>query len=260
MFPIMDEIIGMRNLSPGTYDLWDFAPKKEKDDSVKASISHYTQDPLSWDYRTRALVFGNESARISGQVVVNQDGSKTFKGVEIRPFDTDFNFERKTNNKLLERARAIARKTYDPEDRGISYEIRYHGTGRVYHPFTASQLSTALRSEFIYPGNASPGLLPSVTDAPPPYLDQHLKYLDQTGGSRPLTPSSAVGAPATRFVSPADRNAARDGIANWIAAVAGVDPANPMQPAPQLADRLQGIVSNEPMPDWPFPPPIFNRR
>jgi hypothetical protein len=35
---------------------------------------------------------------------------------------------------------------------------------------------------------------------------------------------------------------------------------NPSRAAPQLADKLHGIVSNEPMPDWPFPPPIFNTR
>ena len=45
-----------------------------------------------------------------------------------------------------------------------------------------------------------------------------------------------------------------------IASMAGVDPINPMQPAPQQADRLRGIVSDEPMPDWPFPPPLYDRR
>ena len=38
----------------------------------------------------RALVFGKESAKIFGQVIVNKDGSKTFKRVEIKPFDTNF--------------------------------------------------------------------------------------------------------------------------------------------------------------------------
>lgn len=41
--------------------------------------------------------------------------------------------------------------------------------------------------------------------------------------------------------------------------MAGVDPMNPMQPAPQQADKLRGIVSGEPMPDWPFPPPPYDQ-
>ncbi|WP_213284896.1 hypothetical protein [Bradyrhizobium sp. sGM-13] len=63
-------------------------------------------------------MFGNESARISGQVVVNQDGSKTFKGVEIKPLDSNFDFERNTRNYLLEAAREAARRYYDPRNQG----------------------------------------------------------------------------------------------------------------------------------------------
>ena len=35
-------------------------------------------------------------------------------------------------------------------------------------------------------------------------------------------------------------------------------PRGPYQPAPQRAGRPLGIVSGEPMPDWPFPPSIFD--
>lgn len=56
------------------------------------------------------------------------------------------------------------------------------------------------------------------------------------------------------------RNHLISGIGDWVAAVTGLYPTNSMQLAPRQADQLRGIVSNEPMPDWPFPPPIFNRR
>ena len=49
--------------------------------------------------------------------------------------------------------------------------------------------------------------------------------------------------------------------ARWLSSLRGVDPANPVQPTgPQSSSGPLGIVSNQPMPDWPFPPPIFNPR
>jgi hypothetical protein len=49
--------------------------------------------------------------------------------------------------------------------------------------------------------------------------------------------------------------------ASWTSSLRGIDPMNPAQPAgPQKASGPLGIVSNQPMPDWPFPPPIFNAR
>jgi hypothetical protein len=87
MFPIMHRILDNRNLAPGTYDLRDFVPNKDaKHPSLTAGVSNYTTDMRSADYRLRALVFGNESAKISGQVDVNPDGSKTFKQIEIDPW------------------------------------------------------------------------------------------------------------------------------------------------------------------------------
>jgi hypothetical protein len=112
--------------------------KKEKDDSVKARISHYFTDQKSEDFKTRALVFGNESARISGKVDVAPDGSKTFHGVEIRPYDTDFNFKPKTWNPAFETPRWLARQEYDPVNQGVSYDIPFSGNGRTYEPFTGS--------------------------------------------------------------------------------------------------------------------------
>jgi hypothetical protein len=49
--------------------------------------------------------------------------------------------------------------------------------------------------------------------------------------------------------------------AGWTSSLRGIDPMNPTQPAaPQKASGPLGIVSNQPMPDWPFPPPIFKTR
>ena len=49
--------------------------------------------------------------------------------------------------------------------------------------------------------------------------------------------------------------------ARWTSSLRGIDPMNPAQPAgPQRASGPLGLVSNQPTPDWPFPPPIFNTR
>lgn len=49
--------------------------------------------------------------------------------------------------------------------------------------------------------------------------------------------------------------------ARWISSLRNVDPSNPTQPVgPQKPTGSLGIVTNEPMPDWPFPPPIFGPR
>jgi hypothetical protein len=90
--------IDSRSLAPGVYELEKLAVDKN---GLKAGMSHYRLDMQSADYPLRALVFGGESAKISGQVVVNKDGSKTFKGIEIKPFDTDFDFEHNTWDPLL---------------------------------------------------------------------------------------------------------------------------------------------------------------
>ncbi|MEH2532720.1 hypothetical protein V1277_000898 [Bradyrhizobium sp. AZCC 1588] len=258
MFPIVNEIIDNRKLAPGTYDLWKLAPKNKEDPAVKATISNYTTEPFSADYKTRALVFGNESARISGQVVVNQDGSKTFKGVEIKPLDSNFDFERNTRNYLLEAAREAARRYYDPRNQGITFEIPYRGLGRlddplpdsgigrIYHPFTDSQLKAALCN----PASTPPGLLPSFTAAPPPAIKEHLRHLDQTGGNGPKAAAPSVGGGPTAAPS-ANRNPLPSDIGNWVASLAGVDPANPM--LPQQGTSIGGDSSKQRLlPPWVF--------
>jgi len=192
MFKIIEDVIKRRDLAPDTYNLLDFVPNGNiEDPSLRAGISHYTKDMSSADYRTRALVFGSESARISGQVVVNQDGSKTFKGIEIRPFNTDFNFGPKGGGLLFEEARARAKQLYDPQSRGVSYDIPFVGAGRTYDAFSDSQLTAAVRRESRSPGSSRPWLLPSVTTAPTPAVDEYRRFLDQTNG-KPAAPPNQV--------------------------------------------------------------------
>jgi hypothetical protein len=40
----------------------------------------------------------------------------------------------------------------------------------------------------------------------------------------------------------------------------GSEPAGPIQSAATPTDRPRGLITNEPMLDWPFPPPIFGPR
>ena len=259
MFPIMHQIIDNRNLVPGTYDLEKLATDKEL---LKAGISHYGLDARSTDFPLRALVFGNESAKISGRVIVNKDGSKTFEKVEIRPFDTNFDFEHNTWDPLLEGAREVGRRKYDPENYGRRFEIQYRGggrfdepssdrgIGRVYHPFTASQLSGALRKDSVYPGNTPPGLLPSFTAAPPPAINEHLQYLDQTSASQaPARGSGAV----QPFGYPTNPNPPPGGVAGWVTSMAGVDPTNPTQPQQSVI----GASGGNPTPQKLLPPWVF---
>src|SRR5689334_14402173 len=106
MFPIVNQIVDNRKIPPGTYDVLDFVPNRDdRHPSLTAKLSNYAREIGASDHNLRALVFGNESAQISGQVVVNPDGSKTFKQIEIRPWDTNFDFDRNTDHRILETAR-----------------------------------------------------------------------------------------------------------------------------------------------------------
>jgi hypothetical protein len=47
----------------------------------------------------------------------------------------------------------------------------------------------------------------------------------------------------------------------WTSSLRGIDPTKPTQPAgPQKTSGPLRLVSNQPAPDWPFLPPIFNTR
>lgn len=271
MFKVISQIAANRKLAPGTHDLEKLA---DAEDDLKARISHYVTAPWSSDYALRALVFGNESAKIEGKVVVNPDGSKRFERVEIRPYQTGFDFWPKTGNKTLEAARAQAKRYYDPEDRGVGYDIPITGTGRVYDPFTDAELNAAVRGW----GSRPPGLLPSATQHRPlAYADAHRQYLDhvnglpgplpQEGGAPEISsgnsvlhlsrrygnspepvpgPSAPVGAP----VPPGFSNAS-GGLAEWFATMAGVNPQNPMQPSPSpLDDELRGFHREDAVQPW----------
>jgi hypothetical protein len=93
-----------------------------------------------------------------------------------------------------------------------------------------------------------------------PYTSEHLQYLDQANSNNPQASASGAGSPPARVVSPANRNPSGNDIASWIAALAGVDPQNPTQPAPSQDGGPLGFFTNKPMPQWPVPPPIFGPR
>ena len=208
----------------------------------------------------RALVFGDESAVISGQVVVNPGDSKTFKQIEIRPWDTNFDFKPNTYQLILEAARKLARRSIDPDNVGVSYDIRYrgpgpdHGIGRIYDQFTDTQIGAALRKEFAYPGRGPPWLLPSIKGQPPlPSIGEHLQYLHQPGGNQPTPGTNSNTLPAAT-ASPGSQNT--HGLADWIASLAGVDATDPAKPQRQPSDQHLGLVSGKPMQFWSVQPPI----
>src|ERR1700685_4816022 len=201
MFPIIGQIADNRHIAPGTYNLRDFVPNSDdRHPSLTARMSNYSTDMRSADYPLRALVFGNESAKISGQVEVKPDGSKTFKQIEIRPWDTNFDFKPNTWNVPLEAAREIARRNYDPENQGFSYDIQYRGPGsnrgtvRIYDSFTDSQLNAARHKEFAFPHSGPPWLLPSVSENPPLSSVDEQPQLNQANGNNNQASASPAGA------------------------------------------------------------------
>ncbi|MFG3591912.1 hypothetical protein [Bradyrhizobium sp. RDI18] len=163
MFPIIEMVANNRKLAPGRYNLLDFVPRRDpRDPSLTARILNYITGS-SPDYKTRALVFGDESARISGHVVVKPDRTKTFERVEIKPWDTNFDFHNNNAGSHVELPRRIAREVHDPENQGVSYNIEHRGhgrldepgpdrgIGRIYHPFTDAQLSAAVERNLPIP-------------------------------------------------------------------------------------------------------------
>jgi hypothetical protein len=89
------------------------------------------------------------------------------------------------------------------------------------------------------------------------------RYLGRRVAGKPDASTFDAGAPAVPLV-PSDENflpgrpvSFNDRFGNWISSPPVSAPRGPYQPAPQ-ASRPRGIVSGEPMPDWPFPPPFFD--
>lgn len=61
-------------------------------DGAMAELDQYFAAPTADDFSTRAFVFGEVSAKISGTVSVAADGKITLQNVIIKPFDDHFNF------------------------------------------------------------------------------------------------------------------------------------------------------------------------
>ena len=108
-----------------------------------------------------------------------------------------------------------------------------------------------------FPG--SNGALDAETDATAPSVaNKDFRYLTRIVADKPQASVFDTGAPAVPFVS--DSPDFSGGLPSLpVRFLTRVDPRNPGQAAlPQQAARPLGIVSGEPMPDWPFPPPIFD--
>lgn len=84
-------------------------------------------------------------------------------------------------------------------------------------------------------------------------------YSDATAVRKPawLTNDFGYGAPGQ---IPAGQIGNGKSIANWVSSLYGIDVTDPTRPAAPQTARPLGIVTNEPTPDWPVPPPIFNTR
>ena len=260
MFPIIQGVAKRQDLAPGVYDLRDFVANRDANaPALKASISHYTTDPLSRDHWQRLFVFGDESARISGRVVVGSDGSKRFEGIEIRPFDTDFDYRYNSRNPLIEAGRAIGKLVNDPFGRGLPYDIRYvapgfgtgpdedRGHGRLFDPFTMDQLQAAEKQRNERSYRAPPWLLPSIVGKDPvPYLKEYQQY---ENGLYPR--ENPIMNSATENGLPADSTSypeSPSNIGGWVAGLAGVDPDSPMNPAsqPPQDEQLSPFIDKGP--------------
>lgn len=89
-----------------------------------------------------------------------------------------------------------------------------------------------------------------------------LRYLTSRIIGKPAVSVFDAGAPAVPHVADENfepgRPASFDGrFGNWVSSPPVTAPRGPYQPQPAQQARSRGIVSGEPMPDWPFPPPFF---
>jgi hypothetical protein len=94
-----------------------------------------------------------------------------------------------------------------------------------------------------------PGLLPSYTAAPPPAINEHLQYLDQSSGKQAQVTASGAGAPAAGSASANQNSLPRD-VGNWVASLAGVDPADPTRP--QQGASFVDSSKQRLLPSWVF--------
>jgi hypothetical protein len=90
-FPVVQGLFdGTIQPPPGTYTLDSLATQYGS--SINAKLNQYFTDVGSDDYTTRALIFGETSAKISGTANVSDDGTVTLQNVTIVPYDDQFNF------------------------------------------------------------------------------------------------------------------------------------------------------------------------
>jgi len=109
----------------------------------------------------------------------------------------------------------------------------------------------------VSPSDANAPEVPSAASSGVLSADQSNSFDDRFGnwtsfpaGSAPLTPPQPA-TPSAQFVLPDQLNSP-GGLAGWIAALAGIDPQNPDQPAPSpMDDQLQGF-RGDPTRSWPI--------
>jgi hypothetical protein len=93
-------------------------------------------------------------------------------------------------------------------------------------------------------------LLPWTDGRPDPSNNQPARSLSRVSNNNSPASGFEPSAPAMQFALPGSSNSG-GGIANWIAALAGVDPQNPTQAVPSSqADQLAGLYRDDPLQPW----------
>jgi hypothetical protein len=77
-----------------------------------------------------------------------------------------------------------------------------------------------------------------------------VRMLSRVSGNNSSAPGFEPSTPTAQFAVPGSSNSSSS-IANWIAALAGVDPQNPTQATPSSqADQLAGLYRDDPLQPW----------
>jgi len=132
----------------------------------------------------------------------------------------------------------------------------YHGLGQGAPSRSNSNSSPG--SRYLANGQPSEAVPASGADNEPP-----VRYLSQRIGAAPNPSAPDVERSDTAFpipqaVAPGRPATFNDRFANWIDSDGAIAPLGPRRAAPPAEDnRPLGIFSGKPMPNYPFPPPIF---
>lgn len=142
-------------------------PEKEGvvDKDFKLIISQYGTDTSSSDFADRAYIFGSTSFKLildnATFEIVN--GVKSIKGMEVRAFNDNFDFE--SGNPIAGLLGAVLfEPTYDPynlargdttKSDGQSVLINFVGEGKVYNSYSQASflLDQQISEEFVSYGN-----------------------------------------------------------------------------------------------------------